>query len=85
MLVSFSAGIVLLAALKCTSLKTKAGDAAFEACWMRCMTILEHYDDQIQSAGPARHALKMGRDRLTSAPQQDGTHSKLGIMPILRC
>ena len=62
--VTFSAAIVLLASLKCDMVVVHAGEPDFEACWSHCISILEHYRDQISSAKHAILVLKAMRDQI---------------------
>lgn len=57
--VTFSAATVLLAACKCPDVAVSVGDSGFEKDWARCLFILHHYEDQIQSATQAIQVLEV--------------------------
>ncbi|GAD92952.1 hypothetical protein NECHADRAFT_75561 [Paecilomyces variotii No. 5] len=63
--VTFASITILLASLKCPYVDTDIGSDSFETSWDRCLSILEHYKDQIHSAAQAIHILQILRSRGT--------------------
>ncbi|KAJ9299811.1 transcriptional regulator family: Fungal Specific TF [Paecilomyces variotii] len=70
---TFASITILLAGLQCPYVDMDVGDDSFEAGWNRCLSILEHYKDQIHSATQAIHVLRILRSRIFRRETQGGT------------
>ncbi|KAH7110674.1 fungal-specific transcription factor domain-containing protein [Dactylonectria macrodidyma] len=61
---TFSSAIVLMASLKCSMLNIESNQVDFQTKWDRCLAILEHYQDRVQSASHAINSLKAVQMRI---------------------
>lgn len=64
--VTFAAATILLAALQCPDVDTGVKGNSFEQSWQRCLSILEHYQEQIHSAPHAIRVLRKLKSQITS-------------------
>ncbi|KAK4493879.1 hypothetical protein PRZ48_015064 [Zasmidium cellare] len=62
---TFSAAIVLLASSKIEEVQQRVAESDMEASWNRCLLILDHYENQIQSAHQAKHILRTMKTRIS--------------------
>ncbi|KAL1953765.1 hypothetical protein VTO42DRAFT_2296 [Malbranchea cinnamomea] len=67
---TFAAATILLACLKCPVLDPKYFGNSFESHWDKCLLILQHYQQQIQSASQAISVLQ----NLKKQVEQDRMH-----------
>jgi hypothetical protein len=68
--VTFAAAIVLLAAQKCPAVDAETNQESFATSWDCCISILEHYKEQIRSASPAIRVLQTLRSQLIASQGQ---------------
>jgi hypothetical protein len=72
-LVTFAAATILLAALKCQDIDLELRDTSFETCWTQCLSILNHYKEQIHSASRAIRVLQTLRSQVMATQHQRKT------------
>ena len=67
--VCFSAGVILVAALKTNLISSNPVDEAFESYWSRCLSVLDHYKGQAPSAAHAAKVLQAIRRQISQKPR----------------
>lgn len=69
-LVTFASALILLAAPMCPAIDTESTKPSFDMSWDQCLSILEHYKDQIQAARRAIIALQELKSRMNHTQSQ---------------
>lgn len=78
---TFASAIVLLASSKTSSYRPQIAERDVEASWARCFYILEHYENQIQSARHASQILRSMKARVSDIAR--GQHAPEPQDPVL--
>lgn len=68
--VTFAAATILLAGWKCQEVDLEVLENSFETCWTQCLSILDHYKEQIHSAPRAIQALQTLRHQVMAVENQ---------------
>ena len=68
--VTFAAATILLAGWKCEEVDPEIRQNSFETCWDQCLSILDHYKEQIHSAPRAIQVLRTLRSQVMAAQNQ---------------
>lgn len=64
-LVTFASALILLAAPMCQAIDVESTKSSLDMSWSQCVSILEHYKDQIQAARRAITALQELKSRMS--------------------
>lgn len=79
-LVTFASATILLAALKCRDLENDVRESSFETGWNRCLSILDHYKEQIHSAPRAIQVLQTLRSQIMATQNQGQLHLRSPLL-----
>ncbi|RVX72599.1 hypothetical protein B0A52_03995 [Exophiala mesophila] len=79
---TFAAATILLAGLNCPLVDEDIIMPSFEINWHRCLSIMEHYKQQIQSAPRAIQVLKSLREQLAGSRSQPLQPTSFSLDPM---